>query len=439
LRRITIVGTGYVGLVTGTCLADLGNQVTCVDIDESKIALLKNEKIPFFEPGLKELVQNNVTKGRLNFSTDVAKSIIEAEIIFIAVGTPSAPGGEVDLKYVETVSKTIGENLNDFKIIVNKSTVSVGTGRKIAEIIQENSKADQEFEVVSNPEFLREGSAINDFMRPDRIVLGSDSEKAFDIMSEIYRPLFLIETPIIKTSIETAELIKYASNAFLSVKISFINEVANLCDKTGADVHIVAKAMGLDGRISPKFLHAGPGFGGSCFPKDTLGLAHLAKDHGVDSLIAEAAMIVNVNQKQIMVNKLKSLLPELDGKKVAILGLAFKPNTDDVRESPSLKIIEILLEEGCIIRAYDPIALENSKKIMPDIAYFEDMMDACEGADAVMLMTEWNELRQMDLEQLKDKMAIPNVVDCRNIYDPESMKESGFNYISVGRTIGGNA
>ena len=438
MRRITIVGTGYVGLVTGTCLADLGNKITCVDIDESKIAVLNNGEIPIFEPGLKELIQNNVSKGRLSFSTEVAKSINDSEIIFIAVGTPSTPEEEVDLKYVMNVAKTIGENLNGFKIIVNKSTVSVGTGRKIAKIIKENSKSDQKFEIISNPEFLREGSAINDFMRPDRIVLGSDSEKAFDIMSEIYRPLFLIETPIIKTSIETAELIKYASNAFLSVKISFINEVANLCDKTGADVHIVAKAMGLDGRISPKFLHAGPGFGGSCFPKDTLGLVHLAKEHGVDALIAEAAMIVNVKQKQIMVDKLKSLLPELDGKKVAILGLAFKPNTDDVRESPSLKVIEILLKEGCVIQAYDPIASENSKKIMPDITYFDDMMDACEGADAVMLMTEWNELRQIDLEQLKDKMAEPNLIDCRNIYDPQSMKDSGFNYISVGRTISDN-
>lgn len=435
MRRITILGTGYVGLVTGTCLADLGNQIICVDIDESKIAMLNNGEIPIFEPGLKELVQNNVSKGRLSFSTEVAKSISESEIIFIAVGTPSTPEGEVDLQYVESAAKTIGEKLNGFKIIVIKSTVSVGTGRKIAKIIKENSNSEQDFEIVSNPEFLREGSAVNDFMRPDRIVLGSDSEKAFDIMSEIYRPLYLIETPIIKTSIETAELIKYASNAFLSVKISFINEVANLCDKTGADVHVVARAMGLDGRISPKFLHPGPGFGGSCFPKDTMGLAHLAKSHGVNSLIVEAAMDVNVKQRQIMVDKLKSLLPELGGKKVAVLGLAFKPNTDDVRESPSLEVIKILLKEGCTVHAYDPIALENSKKIIPEIAYFEDMMDACEGADAVMLMTEWNELRQIDLEQLKEKMAEPNVVDCRNIYDPRNMKDSGFNYISVGRTL----
>jgi len=435
LRRITIVGTGYVGLVSGTCLADLGNRVICVDIDEGKIDTLNNGEIPIFEPGLKELVDNNLNRGRLSFSTEVAKSISDSEIIFIAVGTPSTSDGEVDLRYVESVAKTIGQNLNGFKVVVNKSTVSVGTSRKIEKIIRENSKSGQEFEVVSNPEFLREGSAVSDFMRPDRIVLGSDSEKAFDIMSEIYRPLYLIETPIIKTSIETAELIKYASNAFLSVKISFINEIANLCDKTGADVHVVAKAMGLDGRISPKFLHAGPGFGGSCFPKDTMGLVHLAKEHGVNSLIAEAAINVNDNQRQIMVDKLKNFLPELDGKRVTILGLAFKPNTDDVRESPALQIIEILLKEGCTIHAYDPIALENSKKILPEITYFDDMMDACEGSDAVMLMTEWNELRQIDLDQLKDRLAKPNVVDCRNIYDPKSMKESGFNYISVGRSI----
>ena len=346
MRRITIVGTGYVGLVSGTCLADLGNHVTCVDTDESKIATLNSGEIPIFEPGLKELVQNNVAKRRLNFSIEVAKSISESEIIFIAVGTPSNSEGEVDLQYVESVAKIIGENLNGFKVVVNKSTVSVGTGRKIAKIIRENSNSDQEFEVISNPEFLREGSAVSDFMRPNRIILGGDSEKAFDIISEIYRPLYLIETPIIKTSIETAELIKYASNAFLSVKISFINEIANLCDKTGADVHVVAKAMGLDGRISPKFLHAGPGYGGSCLPKDTLGLVHLAKDHGVNSLIVEAAINVNENQREIMIDKLKIFLPDVSGKRVAILGLAFKPNTDDVRESPSLKIIENLLAVG---------------------------------------------------------------------------------------------
>ncbi|MCH7495072.1 MAG: UDP-glucose/GDP-mannose dehydrogenase family protein [Candidatus Marinimicrobia bacterium] len=427
------MGTGYVGLVTGTCLADIGNRVICVDLDQEKIDMLNNNILPIYEPGLKEIVENNVEKNRLSFSSEIESSIKSSEVIFIAVGTPSDSDGKVDLDYVEKAAAMIGSSLNDFKVVINKSTVSVGTGKRVAEIIKENSKSGADFEVVSNPEFLREGSAVNDFMRPDRIVIGTDSDRAYEVMAEIYNPLYLIETPIIRTTVETAELIKYASNAFLSVKISFINEMANLCDKTGADVHVVAKAMGLDGRISPKFLHAGPGFGGSCFPKDTKGLVQLARDYGVKSDVVEAAVTANDRQRMIMVEKLRSLLPDLDKKTIAVLGLAFKPNTDDVRESPALDIIELLIKEGCTLHAYDPVAVENSKKILPEVKYFSDMMAACEGVDGVMLMTEWNEFRQIDLSMLKERMSKPNVVDCRNIYDPKKMKELGFNYLSVGR------
>ncbi|MCH7619801.1 MAG: UDP-glucose/GDP-mannose dehydrogenase family protein [Candidatus Marinimicrobia bacterium] len=427
------MGTGYVGLVTGTCLADIGNRVICVDLDQEKIDTLNKNMLPIYEPGLKEIVENNVEKNRLSFSSDIDSSIRSSEVIFIAVGTPSGSDGKVDLDYVEKAAAMIGSNLNDFKVVVNKSTVSVGTGKRIVEIIEENSKSGADFEVVSNPEFLREGSAVNDFMRPDRIVIGTDSDRAYEVMADIYNPLYLIETPIIRTTVETAELIKYASNAFLSVKISFINEMANLCDKTGADVHVVAKAMGLDGRISPKFLHAGPGFGGSCFPKDTKGLVQLARDNGVKSDVVEAAVAANDRQRMIMVEKLRSLLPELNKKMIAVLGLAFKPNTDDVRESPALDVIKLLINEGCTVHAYDPVAVENSKKILPGAKYFDDMMAACEGVDGVMLMTEWNEFRQIDLSMLKERMSKPNVVDCRNIYDPKKMKELGFNYLSVGR------
>ena len=427
------MGTGYVGLVTGTCLADIGNRVICVDLDQEKIEMLNNNILPIYEPGLKELLENNVEKNRLSFSSDIERSIRSSEVVFIAVGTPSGPDGKIDLVYVEKAAAMIGSILNDFKVIVNKSTVSVGTGKRVVEIIKENSKSGADFEVISNPEFLREGSAVNDFMRPDRIVIGTDSDRAYEVMAEIYNPLYLIETPIIRTTIETAELIKYASNAFLSVKISFINEIANLCDKTGADVHVVAKVMGLDGRISPKFLHAGPGFGGSCFPKDTKGLVQLARENGVKSDVVEAAITANDRQRMIMVDKLRILLPDLDKKMIAVLGLAFKPNTDDVRESPALDIIELLIKEGCIVHAYDPVAVENSKKIQPGVKYFDDMMAACEGVDGVMLLTEWNEFRQIDLSMLKERISKPNLVDCRNIYDPEKMKEMGFNYLSVGR------
>ena len=435
MKNICIMGTGYVGLVTGACLSDLGNKVRCVDIDLKKIRILNDGKLPIYEPGLQELINNNVSRERLSFSEDIKGSIRDSEVVFIAVGTPSDGNGNVDLRYVEGAAEMIAQNLNDFKIIVNKSTVSVGTGRRLKEIIDDKSSGKPEFEIVSNPEFLREGSAINDFMHPDRIVIGTNSEKAFDIMTEIYGSLYLMETPFIKTNVETAELIKYASNAFLSVKISFINEIANICDKTGADVHVVAKAMGLDGRISPKFLHAGPGFGGSCFPKDTLGLVQLAKERGITPNLVEAAIKVNINQRMVMVEKLKKLVPNLKGKTIAVLGLAFKPNTDDVRESPALDIIKILLEEECIVRAYDPVAMDNAKKSIPELNCFDNMMDACEGADSVMILTEWNELRQIDLNMLKERLGSPNIVDCRNIYDPKKMKDEGFNYLSVGRPL----
>ena len=429
------MGTGYVGLVTGACLADFGNKVRCVDVDSEKIKILNDGKLPIYEPSLQELINNNVSRERLSFSEDISGSIGNSEVIFIAVGTPSDGEGNVNLRYVEEAAEMIAQNLTDFKIVVNKSTVSVGTGKRVAGIIEDNSSSASKFEVVSNPEFLREGSAVNDFMHPDRIVIGTNSERAYEIMTEIYGPLYLMETPFVKTNVETAELIKYASNAFLSVKISFINEIANICDKTGADVHLVAKAMGLDGRISRKFLHAGPGFGGSCFPKDSLGLVQIARERGITADIAQAAIKVNNSQRRVMVEKLKILVPKLKGKTIAVLGLAFKPNTDDVRESPALDIIKILLEEECIVHAYDPVARDNAKKSIPELECYDNMLDACEGADSVMIMTEWNELRQLDLKMLKEKLGLPNIVDCRNIYDPRKMKEEGFNYLSVGRPL----
>lgn len=433
MRNICIVGTGYVGLVTGACLADFGNQVICVDINHDKIEKLKNGLLPIYEPGLKEIVENNCKRNRLTFSTDIDNGIRDSEVIFVAVGTPAKENGEVDLTDVFRVAEKIAANLNGYKIIVNKSTVSVGTGKKVEEIIRKSSASNVNFDVVSNPEFLREGSAVGDFLRPDRIVIGTSSERARGILEEIYRPLYLIETPIISTTMETAELIKYASNAFLAVKVSFINEIANICDETGADVHVVAKAMGLDGRISPKFLHPGPGFGGSCFPKDTLALTKIAESSGLKCEIVEAAISVNRNQRLRMIQKLKRLVPQVKGKTIGILGLSFKPNTDDIREAPSLVIIDHLMTEGAVIRAYDPVANENMRRVFPSVTYCESSYETAEGCDALMLLTEWNELRELDFSRIIRQMNSPNIVDCRNIYPPEFVRGFGFNYISVGR------
>lgn len=433
MKKIAVIGTGYVGLVSGTGLADFGNKVTCLDIDEEKIEILQSGELPIWEPGLLELVQKNVRSNRLHFSTDIPSEIQEAEVVFIAVGTPSADNGEADLSAVYAVAETIGQNLNGHKFIVTKSTVPVGTGRKVREIIEEQAPAGSSFEVISNPEFLREGSAVYDFMHPDRVVIGTETEDGHEVMQDIYRPLYLIETPFVFTNVPTAELIKYASNAFLATKITFINEIANICDGVGADVHMVAKTMGMDGRISPKFLHPGPGYGGSCFPKDVKALHAIAKEAGYDAELIEAVTRVNQNQKTRMFTKLEKMLPDLDGKTVTLLGLAFKQRTDDVRESPALPIIDHLKAAGATIRAFDPVAMESMRKRHADLDYYEDIYESVKGSDAVMILTEWNEFRGLDLARIKSNMRQPNMVDARNLYDPDTVRKAGFKYACVGR------
>jgi UDPglucose 6-dehydrogenase len=441
--RIAVVGTGYVGLVTGACLAEFGMFVTCVDIDEKKIENLKKGIIPIYEPGLDEIVEKNYKAGRLNFTTDIAEAVKNNLVIFIAVGTPPKDDGSADLKYVEQVARDIAENMNGYKVIVDKSTVPVGTGQKVKQIIKSVVGDRYRFDVVSNPEFLREGAAVNDFMRPDRIVIGAESDEAVAIMKDIYSAHYLGEAPFVVTNIETAEMIKYASNAFLALKITYINEIANLCDLVGADVHKVAKAMGMDGRISPKFLHPGPGYGGSCFPKDTSAIAHLAREKGYEFKTIETVVRVNEEQKLRMVNKIATLLgldinksDAFAGKVIAILGLSFKPNTDDMRDSPSIVIIEKLLEKGAKIKAFDPIAADNAKKIFSDrIEYSEDEYSACENADCLVIVTEWNQFRKLDMERIKSVLKSPNLADLRNIYEPAKMKNLGFNYTCVGRPL----
>ncbi|MFQ6093234.1 MAG: UDP-glucose dehydrogenase family protein [bacterium] len=433
MRKICMIGTGYVGLVTGACFADFGNSVLCVDVDSEKIELLKKSVIPFFEPGLKEFIERNTARKRLGFSEDVEWGIRESEVIFIAVGTPSLSDGGADLSQVFAVAEKIAQNMSEYKVVVNKSTVSVGTGAKVAEIIRTHQRRSVEFDVVSNPEFLREGSAIEDFMRPDRVVIGATSEKAMAVMSEIYRPLYLIETPIIKTTLETAELIKYASNAFLATKISFINEMADLCEKVGADVNVVAKAMGLDGRIGPKFLHAGAGFGGSCFPKDTLALTKIAQQVNTQVSIVDAAIAVNRRQREIVFQKIQRLNGTLRGKCIGVLGLSFKPKTDDMREAPSIAVIEMLIQHKAKIKAYDPVAMENARKVLDTVDYCQDPYGVAENADTLVIMTEWNEFRELDFPRIKGLMNTPKIVDARNVYDPERMRGLGFQYVGVGR------
>ena len=433
MRRIAVIGTGYVGLVSGTGLADFGNEVTCLDIDHKKIKTLKKGALPIWEPGLIEMVRKNVRAGRLHFSVDVEAGIRDAELVIIAVGTPSAEDGQADLSQVFTVAETIGKNLDGHQFVVTKSTVPVGTGAEIRRIIGKVAQKGSSFEVISNPEFLREGSAVYDFMHPDRVVIGSETEQGQGIMQEIYRPLYLIETPFIFTNIATAELIKYASNAFLATKITFINEIANLCDQVGADVHVVAKTMGLDGRISPKFLHPGPGFGGSCFPKDVRALQAIGEKMGYRAKLIQAVTEVNEAQKLRMFEKLQSLLPDLEGKTVTLLGLAFKQRTDDVRESPSLPIINRLKAVKANIKAFDPVAIDSMKKIHPDLEYVDDLYDSVTDAHAVMVLTEWNEFRGIDLARVKQLMQEPILVDCRNLYDPDTARQIGFKYACVGR------
>lgn len=434
MKNICVVGTGYVGLVSGAGLADFGNNVICVDIAKEKIEMLNNGKIPIYEPGLKELVDSNVKAGRLEFSTDIDRSIKNSEVIFSAVGTPPGDGGEADLKAVWLVAKRFAKNLNSYKVFVNKSTVPVGTGKKTYNLIEKEKNNNIDFDVVSNPEFLREGSAVKDFLIPDRIVVGTTSEKSKEIMKDVYKSLYIRNNPFILTNVESSELVKYASNAFLATKITFINEVANLCDQVGADVHVVANAMGMDGRISPKFLHPGPGYGGSCFPKDTMAYSEIFKEQGIRSELVESVIKVNEKQKALVVEKLKLFLPDLKGKTIAILGLSFKPNTDDTRESPSKVVIKKLQNEGATVKVFDPIAMEDFKRDFPDLNYQENIYDTIEGTDGLILMTEWNQFRNLDIEKIKKTMNKLIFIDTRNIYDPIEMREHGFKFANSGRS-----
>lgn len=431
--HIAVIGTGYVGLVTGACFAEFGNWVTCVDKDESKIKLLSEGKMPIYEPGLEALVSKNLREGRLSFTTNISEAVEKSLVVFVAVGTPSAGDGSADMSQVEEVAHQIAKSLNGYKVIVTKSTVPVGAAQRIKKIIEENKGTNCRFSVAANPEFLREGAAISDFMRPDRVVIGCHDEEAIEILKDLYRPLYLIETPFVITTPESAEMIKYASNAFLATKVSFINEIANLCDLFGADVRDVARGMGMDTRIGPFFLHPGPGFGGSCFPKDARALIALARDAGYELRIVKATLEVNEDQKASCLQRIKLLVPDLKGKLIAILGLSFKPETDDIREAPSLKIIADLLEAGASVKAYDPAAMEAARRLFPQVEYCQDEYEAARSSNALVIVTEWNQFRGLDLKRLRSEMKEPNIVDLRNIYEPDLIRSAGFNYISVGR------
>jgi UDPglucose 6-dehydrogenase len=434
--KICVVGSGYVGLVTGACLADFGVRVTGVDKDEAKIAALSKGEIPIFEPGLQTLVRKNMAEGRLAFTTDLGPAIEEALAVFIAVGTPPLPDGSADLSFIRQVAGSIGRHLNGYKVVVTKSTVPTGTGQMIEEIIARESGRRHDFAIVSNPEFLREGSAIEDFMHPDRVVIGSRDERAREIMRDIYAPLARADVPFVVTGVETAELIKYASNGFLATKISFINEIAALCEAYGADVEVVARGMGLDQRIGPRFLNPGPGFGGSCFPKDTRAVAQLAQQKGLTFRIIEAVLAANETTKTRMLGKLRDALGSFEGKTVAVLGLSFKPDTDDIRESPALTLVQGLLSGGAEVRAYDPEAMEAFRGELPHVCYCENAYAAAEGADALAIVTEWNQFRALDLERLRAALRHPLILDFRNLYEPEKVAAQGFRYISVGRQEG---
>jgi len=433
--HISVVGSGYVGLVTGTCFAEFGVDVTCVDNDARKIEDLTHGKIPIYEPGLEELVERNIRAGRLHFTTDLKAGVEKALVVFIAVGTPPREDGSADLRYVDEVAEAVGRNLNGYKVVVTKSTVPIGTGERIRGIVERHNSRGVRFDVVSNPEFLREGSAIEDFMHPDRVVIGADSEEAVAIMRDLYAPLYLLETPFVITNVASSEMIKYASNAFLATKISFINEMAEICERVGADVHHVAKGMGLDKRINPKFLHPGPGYGGSCFPKDTSALVQIAQEHGYRLRIVEAVLEVNRERREAMKVKMHRLLPDFNGRTIAALGLSFKPNTDDVRDSPALDILGEVLKEGARLRVFDPAAMTTARPVLGEerVTWCADAYDAAQGADLLVFFTEWNEFRKLDLGRLKGLLAAPRVVDCRNMYDPRQMREAGFEYLCVGR------
>ncbi|MGB0684263.1 MAG: UDP-glucose dehydrogenase family protein [Magnetovibrionaceae bacterium] len=432
--RIAMIGTGYVGLVSGACFSEFGHDVVCVDKDESKIEKLHNNVMPIFEPGLDALVESNVKAGRLTFTTDLSSAVDGADAVFIAVGTPTRRGdGHADLSYVYAAAEEIAAAMTGYTVVVTKSTVPVGTGREVEKVIK-GVRADADFDVVSNPEFLREGAAINDFMRPDRVVIGTQSERAQAVMKALYRPLYLIETPILFTSRQTSELIKYAANTFLATKITFINEIADLCEKVEADVQDVAKGIGLDGRIGKKFLHAGPGYGGSCFPKDTLALVHTAQDVGSPLRIVETVVDINAKRKKQMAERIIDAAGgDLNGKTVAVLGLTFKPETDDMRDSPSLDIVPALVEAGASVKAFDPEGMEEAKPLLPAITYCEGAYEAIEGADVLAIVTEWNEFRALNLDKIKGLMKRPVLVDLRNIYNPQEMADEGFIYSCLGR------
>lgn len=437
--NVAIIGTGYVGLVTGACLADFGHSVVCVDAAAKRVETLQAGEIPFYEPGLAELVARNADAGRLRFSLDFGDAIRTSAVIFLAVGTPEGINGQADLSQVGAVADELAAHLREYRVIVTKSTVPVGTGAWLRHRLERSLPEPIEFDIVSNPEFLREGSAVSDFLRPDRVVIGTSSERATAVMREIYRPLYLIETPIVVTDVESAEMIKYASNAFLAVKIGFINEIANLCDQVGADVHVVAKGMGLDKRIGPKFLHPGPGYGGSCFPKDTRALAALGVEHQARQRIVEAAIDTNGRQRQLLVDKIEQALGTVTGRQVAVLGLAFKPNTDDIRESPALFVCRELARHGAHIRAFDPVASDAAAAALEDlgaaVTFVRDAYEAATGADGVVIMTEWNEFRGLDLPRLHTIMATPLIVDARNVLDPAQTRALGFLYVCSGRGL----
>ncbi|SRR5579875_1573747 len=432
--RIAVIGSGYVGLVSGACFSEFGVEVTCVDNDAAKIARLQRGEIPIFEPGLEEIVQTNAANGRLRFATDLAKAVEGADAVFIAVGTPSRRGeGYADLSYVFAAAEEIAKAIGEYTVVVTKSTVPVGTGRKVAEILRKHLP-ESKFDVVSNPEFLREGSAIQDFMRPDRVVIGTESERAAAVMKELYRPLYLIETPILFTTLETAELTKYAANGFLATKITFINQIADLCERVGADVQDVARGIGLDGRIGRKFLHAGPGFGGSCFPKDCLALVKTAQDAGAPLSIVETVVKANDERKAHMAERVvQACGGSVKGKTIAVLGLTFKPNTDDMRDSPSLAIVPALQRAGAAIRAFDPEGMNEAKRLLPGVAFCRSSYEAMEGAHALVIVTEWNEFRALDLDRVKTLLKTPTIIDLRDIYKPADMAEAGFHYFSIGR------
>jgi UDPglucose 6-dehydrogenase len=431
--HIAVIGSGYVGLVTGACFAEFGVDVACVDVDADKIARLSRGQATIYEPGLDQLLQKNLQAGRLRFTTDLQSAVEPASVVFLAVGMPPKADGSADLTFVDNAARGVAAHIHSYKVVAMKSTVPVGTGKRLTTLIKDHLPKAVDFSVVSNPEFLREGAAIGDFMRPDRVVIGSNDERATELMRELYRPLYLIETPFVITSVEGAELTKYAANAFLATKISFINEIANLCERVGCDVHQVARAVGMDRRIGNKFLHPGPGFGGSCFPKDTRALSVIGREYDSPTTIVDAVIDVNDRQRKSMLPKIEKIVGGLRDKHVAVFGLSFKPETDDMRDAPSVDIVRGLIEAGATVVAYDPVAQSEAEKHLPKIEYAEDEYAAATGADVLVFITEWNQFRALDMERIHKLMRSPNIADLRNIYEPVDMRELGFNYVGVGR------